>query len=89
MPRLKVGEEERLAKKQAELAPYFEAALARKQKMAPLAVEDIEVVKSYGLRKKEAGTYVNVRSDRGGGLAVVADDPLALVSNQAEKASQA
>lgn len=88
MPRLKVGEEERLAKKQAELAPYFEAALARKSKMAPLAVEDIEVVKSYGLRKKEAGTYENVRSDRGGGLAVVADDPLALVSNQAEKASQ-
>ncbi len=35
MPRPKVGEDERLAKKQAELAPYIDAALARKPRMAP------------------------------------------------------
>jgi hypothetical protein len=87
MPRLKQGEEERLATKQAELAPYIEAALARKPRMAPIEKDEIELVRSYGLRKKEAGTFENVRSDRGGGLAVVADDPLALVSNQAEKAA--
>lgn len=89
MPRLKANEEERLATKATELAPYIEAALARKPRMAPLAEADIELVKSYGLRKKEAGTFQDVRTDRGGGLAVVSDDPLALVSNAAEKASQA
>jgi len=87
MPRLKEGEEERLARKQAELAPFVEAALARKPRMAPIAKEDIAPTQSYGLRKKQAGTFENVRSDRGGGLAVVADDPLALVSDQAERAA--
>jgi alkanesulfonate monooxygenase SsuD/methylene tetrahydromethanopterin reductase-like flavin-dependent oxidoreductase (luciferase family) len=72
MPRLKKGHAERLAKKEAELAPYIEAALKRKKWMAK---GETPVVKSFGLRKKEAGTYVNSRTDRGGGLAVVSQDP--------------
>jgi hypothetical protein len=35
--------------------------------MAPIAKEDIVPTQSYGLRKKQAGTFENVRSDRGGG----------------------
>ncbi len=82
MPRLTAGEEERQAKKQAELAPYIEAALARKKKMAPLKQEAVEPVVSFGQRKKDAGTYANFRSDRGGGVAVVPDDPLAPVAQE-------
>lgn len=80
MPRLKADEVERQAKKQAELAPYIEAALARKKKMTPIAIDEIEPVTSFGQRKKDAGAYVNFRSDRGGGVAVVPDDPLAPVA---------
>ncbi|MES2497358.1 MAG: LLM class flavin-dependent oxidoreductase [Pseudomonadota bacterium] len=80
MPRLKEGEEERLAKKAADLAPYIEQALARKPRMAALKAEEIEEVTSYGIRRKDAGSFVNVRSDRGGGVAVVAEDPMAPVA---------
>ncbi|MEJ0023524.1 MAG: LLM class flavin-dependent oxidoreductase [Alphaproteobacteria bacterium] len=75
MPRFKTDEAARLAKKQGELAPFIEAALARKPKMKPAALADLALVKSYGARKKEAGTFVNTRTDRGGGLAVVTEDP--------------
>lgn len=85
MPRLKVGEEERLAKKAAELQPYIDAALARKPRMAELTAEQIEEVKSFGLRRKDAGSFVNVRSDRGGGVAVVAEDPMAPVADDPER----
>jgi|TARA_B100000315_G_scaffold251066_1_gene285226 alkanesulfonate monooxygenase SsuD/methylene tetrahydromethanopterin reductase-like flavin-dependent oxidoreductase (luciferase family) len=44
MPEFVEGREEREAKKAAELAPYIEAALARKKHMEPLADEDIPVV---------------------------------------------
>ncbi|MBT2187311.1 LLM class flavin-dependent oxidoreductase [Sphingobium nicotianae] len=80
MPRLKADEEKRLADKEAELAPYVAAALARKKTMAPLPVDEIAPVTSFGQRKKDAGAYVNFRSDRGGGVAVVPDDPLAPVA---------
>ena len=46
MPEFVEGRAEREAKKAAELAPYIEAALARKQRMAPLADEDIPVVRA-------------------------------------------
>jgi hypothetical protein len=77
MPRLKEGEEARLARKERDLAPAIAAALARKPRMREAAPEDLPLVKSYGARSKEAGAFVNVRSDRGGGLAVVTEDPLA------------
>ncbi|MBI1197777.1 MAG: LLM class flavin-dependent oxidoreductase [Phenylobacterium sp.] len=44
MPGFKAGAAEREAKKAAELAPYIEAAMARKRWMPPLAAEDIPVV---------------------------------------------
>jgi alkanesulfonate monooxygenase SsuD/methylene tetrahydromethanopterin reductase-like flavin-dependent oxidoreductase (luciferase family) len=44
MPEFKEHEEARLAAKEAELAPYIEAALARKQWMQPIADEDIPVI---------------------------------------------
>jgi alkanesulfonate monooxygenase SsuD/methylene tetrahydromethanopterin reductase-like flavin-dependent oxidoreductase (luciferase family) len=75
MPRFKKDEEARLTKKQAELAPFIEAALARKPRMKEAALADLALVKSFGARKKEAGTFVNTRTDRGGGLAVVTEDP--------------
>ncbi|MEZ5228237.1 MAG: LLM class flavin-dependent oxidoreductase [Acidimicrobiales bacterium] len=44
MPEFHAKEAERLAKKEAELAPYIEAALARKQWMQPIADADIPVI---------------------------------------------
>ena len=44
MPEFHAGEAERLAAKEAELAPYIEAALARKQWMQPLAKDEIPVI---------------------------------------------
>ena len=44
MPEFKAEEAERLAAKEAELAPHIEAALARKQWMEPLAPEDVPVI---------------------------------------------
>lgn len=84
MPRLKEGEADRLARKEAELAPYFEAALARKKLMKSLSKDEIEPVVSFGQRKKNEGDYQNFRSDRGGGVAVVPDDPLAPVAENPE-----
>ena len=44
MPKLTAGRDEREAKKAEELAPYIEAALARKQKMASLEEFEVPVV---------------------------------------------
>ncbi len=44
MPEFKADEPERLATKEAELAPYIEAALARKIRMQPLTEADIPVI---------------------------------------------
>lgn len=44
MPEFQAGEAERVAKKEAELAPYIEAALARREWMSPLPEEDIPVI---------------------------------------------
>ena len=53
MPGFKEGEAEREAKKAAELAPYIEAALKRKQFMRPLADDEIPVYKSLGRKISE------------------------------------
>ena len=70
------------AKKAAELAPYFAAALARKPLMAPLAPEDVAEVVSLGRKlQMESGLdYSNaggVYSDktRGGSIPVPMVDP--------------
>jgi len=56
MPEFTAGEAERVARKQAELAPYAEAALARKQWMQPLADEEIPVVKASVAKAQTSGS---------------------------------
>ncbi|HIG69371.1 MAG TPA: LLM class flavin-dependent oxidoreductase [Myxococcales bacterium] len=46
MPKLMKGRDEREANKAKELAPYIEAALARKQRMAPLNQDEVPVVRA-------------------------------------------
>ena len=82
MPWFKEREAEREARKQAELAPYVEAALARKPRMAPLAAADIPEVISLGRKlQQESGLdYSNaggVYADktRGGSIPVPMVDP--------------
>jgi hypothetical protein len=48
MPEFKAREAEREAKKEAELAPYIEAAMARKVRMPALADEDIPLFPALG-----------------------------------------
>ena len=62
MPEFKEREEQPQRRKMEELAPYLEAAMARKIAMAPLADEDIPVFQSLGRRiseesKKEESIY--------------------------------
>jgi hypothetical protein len=48
MPEFKANEDERRKRKMEELAPYLDAAMARKQWMKPLADEEIEEFRAYG-----------------------------------------
>ncbi len=56
MPEFHDGEEERTRKKMEELAPYMEAAMARKTFMEPLADKDIPPVVALGRQIVEKGT---------------------------------
>lgn len=56
MPEFTAGDAQRVARKQAELAPYVEAALARKQWMAPLADDEIPVVKASVAKAQTSGS---------------------------------
>jgi alkanesulfonate monooxygenase SsuD/methylene tetrahydromethanopterin reductase-like flavin-dependent oxidoreductase (luciferase family) len=56
LPEHKAAEPEREARKRQELAPYMEAALARKRWMAPLADEDIPVVGASVAKAQVGGT---------------------------------
>ena len=49
MPELKEREEERVRRKDEELAPFIEKALARKPRMRELAAEDVPNVESIGI----------------------------------------
>ena len=53
MPEFKAAEAEREARKAEELAPYIEAALARKSFMQPLADQDIPTFEALGRRITE------------------------------------
>ncbi len=56
LPEFAADEAGRQARKAADLAPFIDAALARKQWMAPLADEDIPVVKASVKKAQTAGT---------------------------------
>ena len=55
MPEFTALEQERLAKKESELAPYVAAALSRKQRMPELADADIPVVGASAKRAQTSG----------------------------------
>jgi alkanesulfonate monooxygenase SsuD/methylene tetrahydromethanopterin reductase-like flavin-dependent oxidoreductase (luciferase family) len=77
LPEFKARDEVREARKQAELAPYVEQALARKPRMQPIAPADIPLVESYGRRGGARGAEVTTTfaSDRGGAISIPASDP--------------
>jgi hypothetical protein len=56
MPEFKAREIERARRKQEELAPYIEKAMARKQAMPPLRDEEIPVYVALGRKIAEEGT---------------------------------
>ena len=80
MPAFKAREAEREAAKQAELAPYIEAALARKQWMAPLADDEIPTIVALGRQiaeqdKKEMSSDGKTADFGRGDVAVPLEDP--------------
>lgn len=82
LPSFKEREEKRQKAKQAELAPYIEAALARKERMAELPPDQIPVVKAAGKRRIESGEVdpsggAFVDKTRGGAIPIPHVDPRA------------
>ena len=80
MPAFKAAEPEREARKAAELAPWIEAALARKPRMEMPDDADIPVIKSMGRALEEAGiTRGGAYADptRGGGIPLPQQEPVA------------
>jgi hypothetical protein len=73
MPEFKEREAVRAEEKRRELAPFVEAALARKPRMAPLHDADIPRVEAFG---RKAPSPI-VSSDRGGAISIPTLDPLA------------
>ena len=73
MPEFKERDQARAAQKQRGLAPYIEAALARKPRMPPVADTDIPLVEAFG--RKAASPIVS--ADRGGAISIPTQDPLA------------
>jgi hypothetical protein len=63
LPAFAVDRDERVARKNEELAPYIEAALARKQYMKPLADDEIPIVPPS--QEREA---FYVRAETGGAV---------------------
>jgi alkanesulfonate monooxygenase SsuD/methylene tetrahydromethanopterin reductase-like flavin-dependent oxidoreductase (luciferase family) len=82
LPSFKEREEKRQKAKMAELAPYIEAALARKQRMADVPREQIPTVKAAGKRRIESGEVdptggAFVDKTRGGAIPIPHADPRA------------
>ena len=73
MPEFKARDEVREAEKRRALAPYIEAALARKPRMVPLDDAAIPRVEAFG--RKAPSPLLN--SDRGGAIPIPTQDPLA------------
>ena len=79
MPHFKANEAKREAQKAAELAPYIEAALARKQHMAPIAAADIPIISPYGhnIIHQDQDPNANVTHHGAADITVPLRDPLA------------
>lgn len=77
---LKEREETRQAQKRAELEPFVEAALARKERMAEIDPADIPSVKAAGRRREEEGAAdptggAFIDRTRGGAIPIPHADP--------------
>ncbi len=79
MPQFKAHESEREAKKAAELAPYIEAAMARKRRMPPIAEGEIPVISPYGRNviQEDQDMTENVTHHGAADITVPLRDPLA------------
>jgi hypothetical protein len=79
MPQFKAHEVEREAQKAAELAPYIAAALARKQRMEPIAAAHIPVISPYGrnIIQADQDETENVTHHGAADITVPLRDPLA------------
>ena len=82
LPSFKEREEKRQAAKMAELAPYIDAALARKDRLPELSKGQIPVVKAAGKRKIESGEVdptggAFIDKTRGGSIPIPHADPKA------------
>jgi hypothetical protein len=73
MPEFKQRGEARAAKKEREMAPYIEAALNRKPRLAPVDDAEIPRIEAFG-RKTPSPLFT---SDRGGAISIPTADPLA------------
>ena len=78
MPGFKRRHAERVARKQAELAPFIEAALKRKPRMTPLAEADIPTIVALGRQqaKQESIDGKTANFGRGTEMSVPLEDPL-------------
>jgi alkanesulfonate monooxygenase SsuD/methylene tetrahydromethanopterin reductase-like flavin-dependent oxidoreductase (luciferase family) len=74
MPEFKERDAVREGEKGRELAPYIEAALARKPRLAPIDDSAIPRVEAFG--RKAPSPLLN--SDRGGAIPIPTQDPLAI-----------
>jgi hypothetical protein len=83
MPALKADQMARDAKKQAELAPFIEAALKRKKKMAPVAPGAVPTVSAYGR------TIVQENQTAEGPTHHIAADITVMMDDPAEKKNKA
>jgi hypothetical protein len=72
LPEFKQRDEVREAVKRRELAPYVEAALARKPRMAPIEDAAIPRIEAFGSK----GPSPLLSSDRGGAISIPTQDPL-------------
>jgi hypothetical protein len=72
IPEFKARERVREARKQAELRPYIEAAMARKQRMPAIAEADIPKIEAFGRQK---GKPLALSADRGGAISIPVSDP--------------
>lgn len=82
MPALKEGEDERVRRKEEELAPYIEAALARKPSTPELKESDIPNVEAIGVllerrTGKEQSASVYADPTRGGAIPMVSRETFA------------
>lgn len=75
MPAFRERDKVRSKKKEQELAPYIEAALARKKKMKPIALEDVPPVEAYGRKMKDFVDAYAKAGDRGGGINIPSAEP--------------